>query len=181
MKAIARFTSIACGLSVAGLAHAQAAISDATLRDFAKCDASFFRALGKEKAGWGAVATMGERGEIRWFRVARRNNGEYNSWKRDNEVVFSPMPATVPGRISLRSYFDQAVDAGMGSLEAKSTFPNLTGRAVKLSCLYFADKLDATVELAFLEDLGIAIRTGYESLTLGSLQHTAFVRFDIER
>jgi hypothetical protein len=107
-----RHVCLVSSLVLGAVAHAQAPVSDAALRDFAKCDASFFKALGKERAEWSALAPMGGNGEAGWVRVANRNNSEYRNLKGDNQVVFSPAPA--PGGVPLLSYFDQAVDSGTG-------------------------------------------------------------------
>lgn len=85
----------------------------------------------------------------------------------------------VPGPQGLATSYVLSCEAKRAS-EATAIFPSLTGRAIGLSCLCLAGESDATVELAFLEDLGIVVRLGYDSVTTGSLQPT-FVRFDIER
>lgn len=114
MRTIIRHVCLVSSLVLGAVAHAQAPVSTAALRDFAKCDASFFTALGKEMAEWSAVAPMSGNGEAGWVRVANRNNSEYRHLKRDNQVVFAPTPA--PGGVPLLSYFDQAVDSGTGFL-----------------------------------------------------------------
>lgn len=114
MKTIIRHFCLVSSLVLGAVANAQAPVSAAALRDFAKCDASFFKALGKEMAEWSAVAPMSGNGEAAWVRVANRNNSEYRKLKRDNQVVFAPTPA--PGGVPLLSYFDQAVDSGTGFL-----------------------------------------------------------------
>jgi hypothetical protein len=87
---------------VAVLTSAHAEVFEDTFRDFASCDASFFRTLYREAATWKSVATLESLGNTSWIKVKNRHED------RDNHIDFTVRP-TVAG-LRLLSYFDRTSD-----------------------------------------------------------------------